>query len=1481
MSTGYADRVHERRPSRPRRRDLGRIFARVLCFLLATLALLPVALAMGLRSTAVRKWAAAKVEEVARAQKVVGTFSIEVSLVPLAFVLRDVRIESSDGGPPALLAQRLVVRPKLFGLLAGKVAIDQVSIERPTVRVVLEKGELKNLAIKLPESDKTASGPFHAPFKAIAITEGAFDVRIDETTLRGKGLDLDLEAQDDVRAGSSFETKLWVSSGTVERERTSAAGERAFDEDRLCDLKGTLRIDPDAITVHRLALAASVDLDPAKGTMPACGLPEDDRRRVDASLSQLRVRLPKDTEALPQISGHVKARAPIGLGERFVSMPPNDGWVGVDVEMRFVDGMRLPELDGSIRGAGLQITHYRFAEKLEGQLRTRGDVVMAPRLAVVVGDANVTLSDVEVQPFVKGIPLKTGLEIKGLNFTSLMRDLGVHPHSHVAWDIQEGKVATMAGTIIPLRLDGDLAAKTEGFAVYDAPADSPKSKVKSRLIGVPQALLNAHVAIRHDGVQFQRLKVTTPKSLIEGGLVSLGYNEILRVELPAAKLDLGELSPLGNVTISGQADAQVEVTGAFGDPRIEADATIQAFSIGDIPFGNITAAHVRFRDLVVGLTNVKATKGKSHYEMPTATIDFGGAAGLAMDGVVTSPSFDFRDFLALWHMEDDPRFQEIEGSLATRSNVHIALGGPRDPCGGGFVDIDAHAKLKDVTFFGERFDDGEVDLDYEWRDRLAGLYGADIQVHSFSLRKLRPSSRAPGTPGPQGGTILGSAAVTKGRISGNVVIQGVPLSTVQTLGPLGQKLEATAAGFARLSGTVDEYTIDGDLDVSPTLLRGTRFGPSRLHFKMQEAPTTKAKVVGKSGCGAPILEAFDKDAYLRDKSVHGETRINGELFGGQVKINDASMTREDDPAFKADIELKKLDLGSVTRLATTTGTEGDEATEGAPTEGTLSGGLVLSGLRKSDYSKARIDFSPTELSVTQGGQRLSLKSTDVRLSVKDDAMTVPPLAFELRAENGLAGTVRLSGTAKKITRGAELDLAAQLDPIDLGVLAGTIPRIQKAQGQLAGVVRVKGRAVSPDVQGRVAITNGDFVVQGLPSAITAVNVEVEADSNEIRIARGNARFAGGTLGLTGRLPLRGMGFGAGEVGVAARGVRFAPDDGIKLTADADLVLELSPPTNARGGRGKLPHVAGDVLITSFEYSRPMALTGSLGDPKARRASVESYDPTLDSVTLDINVRARTPLRIRNNMVDVQLGIESDALQVVGTNQRIGLRGELKSQPGGRFHFRSSEFEVRQALLRFDDPTRIAPNIDVVAMTEYRRMGDSANVSGAGRQAGLWRITLHAYGEVDNLKLDMTSDPPLSQEDIVLLLTVGMTRTELDQLQAGALGAGAALEAIAAASGADSAVKKAVPVIDDFRFGSAYSSRTGRTEPQVTLGKRITENVRASVTTSLAEDRELRSNIEWRLSRDWSLRGTYDNINDAASSTVGNLGAEVRWRFEFR
>src|SRR5207342_314703 len=97
-------------------------------------------------------------------------------------------------------------------------------------------------------------------------------------------------------------------------------------------------------------------------------------------------------------------------------------------------------------------------------------------------------------------------------------------------------------------------------------------------------------------------------------------------------------------------------------------------------------------------------------------------------------------------------------------------------------------------------------------------------------------------------------------------------------------------------------------------------------------------------CGGPIGEPFDKEAYGKNKAPHGELRATGELFGGQVRIDELAMTRADDPSFRASVDLEKLDLGALMRLTTDPDTKEDA--EPSTLEGLLSGALSLDKLKK-------------------------------------------------------------------------------------------------------------------------------------------------------------------------------------------------------------------------------------------------------------------------------------------------------------------------------------------------------------------------------------------------------------------------------------------------------------------------------------------------------------------------------------------------------
>ena len=1494
---------------RKKRRDWGRVIARVLCVLFAVCGLLPIAVGLVVRTKWARSIATHETKKILAANNVDATYDLELRLWPLSVGLENLVVNATDGGTPFLTARRVSARPKIFGLLAGKLVIDQIEIEKPVARVVLEKGQFKNLGVKIPESSNEKKPPMKPPFSVVSASEAALDVTIDGNRVVAQKVDADVTADTDGAGGTAFEVALRVGEarGTIVRtikKNEADPGTRGVDEDVLCRIDGRARLELERkkILVRRFNAHGATDLDPAEGTKLACDLPKEDKRVVDVSLGHLAIGLPKKTGDYPTLDGHLKVRGAVGLVNRFVPGAPEvDGWLTLDAELRYAPDTTIPDIThGRLEATNLRVDHYSFARAIRADFDVKKSVVTSPHLELEIAEGIAKFRDVEVKPLAKGIPLKASVDITGVSFTELMRDLGVSKHPHVTWDLEKVSAHDVVGTLDPLHLDGDLVAHTTNFAVFDMAVDNP---AKTRATGLAKGDLKGKLAVRKDALEFHNITVNTPHGQVNNVFVSIGFHEVLKVDVPSRKLDLADLSPLGAVDIGGVAEVKAQLNGAFGDPRLEGDVSIEKFSIGGKPkqleFGNVTQGHVTLDGLSVLLRDIKATKGKSTYEMATGRLDFGGAAAMKMESQISSKHLDIRDFLNVFHLDEDPRFLEIEGVLDTNARMSLTLGGPEDKCKGGLLDVSASTNLTALNLLGEKFDEGHADLEYHWVDSEAGLDGADIDIRSLSLTKVKKDNRA------ALGSILGSLSVHRGgQLRGSLVVQGYPLGRMNMLGDAAKALEGTASGVARIGGTLSAYDIQADIDVTPVRILGAPFGGSNVHVGMTQTPPILKKT-GTTPCGAPIYAGpswmlppgatgyYDKTAYEKSlNEVQGAFTLDGALFGGQVKLDHVLVTRQKAPIVNGRIELARFDLGPIGKVIVAN----DEDTNAPPLGGEISGELLMEKIPVMDVGHAQARFAPKGIRLTRGGQKLQWRPAPVVATLANDELAFPPMTFELAAPNGFKGAFALNGSVKKVTQGGELALDAELSPIDLGILVGVVPRLTRASGSLSGSVKIAGKASQPEFDGTMKIRRGEFGWKGLPGALTDVEIDLVADENEARITRAVGRFLGGDVSATARMPLKGGQIGVAEATVTARQLFVSPVEGVRATIDADLAVSLNP--YAATAAGKLPLIGGDISVTSFEYTKPITieLNGITGG--ARRTVVEAYDPSLDAVTLALDVRSRAPLRIRNNLVDAQLEIDQRGLHVSGTNQRIGLRGEMSTRPGGHFRVFANDFEVQKGIIRFDDPTRIAPHVDITATTEYRRYsntlatgGAASNttggagsttgaVSGAGQGGSLWRIKLHAFGDVDNLQVDMTSDPPLSREDIFFLLTIGLTRAEVDQVRYGGAAAGLAFETIGTASGVDRAVKQAIPVIDDFRPGTAYSPRTGRVEPNITVGRRLTDNVRARLTSGLAEDPQLRSTIEWRLNRSLTVEPSYDRINTVSSGNVGNFGVDFRWRLEF-
>lgn len=1489
---------------RRRRFDPGRSFARILCFLLALVGVLPFAAAAVLRSPWARGWAARETAKVLAAQGIPASYAMALRVWPLAIELDGVRVESSDGGAPALTCDRVSIRPRLFALLAGKLAIDQVELDVPRVRAVIKDGQLVNLALKKSSAPTPeTTWPARAPFNAFAVTDASFVLDVDQAHVEAQSVDLDVTADDEPAfGGAAFEVALRLGRATVQTTRAGEAGQPLLDDDALCSIEGRARLAPTEVLVRRFEGTASVDLDGAPGTTPPCELPAGDKRRVELSLGHLRIGLGGPKGAAPPMDGHVRVRLPVGLAGRAVRLPETDGWVGLEADVHYTPDALLPELTGTFEGHDLRLAQYSLARELHGQVILHQNRIESPKTTLTIAGGLATLTDTVIDPFAKGVRLEhTKLDVSHADFTALLRDLGIHPHSYVGWELREVHTTTLAGTLAPLKVDGELTARTSAFGVYDRPAED---RERRRIVGVTEAQIATHVAIRTDALRFEGVHVGMPRSRIDGGLVSIGFHNDLRVDVPKLSADLDDVSPIGSVVMHGRVDASAHVGGTFSRPELEGDVeAIVGLVIGDIAFGDVSAAHVKvdMSPPKLEIAGLHARRRESAYDVPTAAIRFGN--GFAVDAVGESGGFDLRDLLSMFNLEDDPRYAGLGAKIATRANVHVGVGGEEDTCGSGYLVVDAKSHLKDVVLYGERFAQGDADVALHWYDRLQGIAGADVDVRSFVLDKARPPT---GTRPGAAGTVLGSASIRRGgALTANVVVESVPLSRVDALGAFAAQTDGIVSGVAHVTGNLDDFKPDAgfvasvEIDVAGTRVRGVALPPSHLDVQMTQRFTRQTRAVGHTRCGAPIGPPFDRAAYLADTSSHGDLTVDGTLLGNTVSLGHVVLTREKSPHLSGRVALRGVDLGALGRAYAGHHVEGEERAlpGGAGVSGQLWGEIMIDDIPLETPSRARVRVlvGPTVLSL--GRQRLTLKPPGSPVVIADDTLVLPSLEVTLDTPEGFRGGFVVAGGVHALTTAPSLALDARLEPVDLAVAERFAPQVTRASGTLEGSLDVTGPLGAPVIAGELHARADNLEVHGLPGAVTDVVLDARATATELS-AVGSARFAGGSIALRATMPIRRLDLGALDAHVTAQNLRISPVDGVTTTLDADLEVTYDP--SATGGdTAALPHVMGEITLDSFAYTRPISLASDLTQlgGRAKRTKVDAYDPALDAVAFDVRIRSRRPLVLKNNLAELQMAIDSGTLDVSGTNQRLGLRGSLKTLPGGRFHFQDSDFDVRQGLVRFDDPSRIDPNVDITAVTEYRRYTDTSAGAGAGAGAGasggpsaastgstrggaLWRITLHAYGDADNVKVDMTSEPSLSQEDIVLLLAVGMTRAELDQLQASNIGASIALNYLGAASGAATAVKRALPVVDDFRFGSAYSTVTGKTEPQLTIGKRIASNVRASVTAGLSEDREVRSNIEWRLNDRLSVQGSYDNINDVSSSALGNIGVDLRWRLEF-
>ena len=1362
--------------------------------------------------------------------------SVQIELYPFGLVAHDVALDDPIYGRLAD-AEALRIQPSLRGLLRGVVDLHAVEIVGATVHLIVQGGAIRNI----PRIEPSAGGgPPTLPFDELRVRRSALSIDLafdEEHSAAIAARDVDVT----VRGTGDHVIEVEVTTGGGEVVHATASGDETSEP------------------IQALTASVAVSADQLRVAYAEVRIGPLEVRARDFSMP---LPPPTDPRHLDGILGHAEVSYDVAhlstLALPF-SVPRLQGIVDVVVDALATDeGPRatgtVRVMDGQIEQFGLgdlvELTFVADANEVE---ITEGLVTLPPGGGTVALTATLGLS--------AELPLSAVARPQALSFGELMTEFDVSDNALVEWIFDgalhlEGPLLPPAGQAISL--SGPIDLRTHDFVVT---MDGFRTRPVRPAMGIERGHFTGSWSIRDDAVRFHDLNAELPQSRILGDVV-LGFHNELRVNA-RAEGNIAEVAPLAGFDIRGVGGATCTIDGTFHDPRILGHVDFSDFEFDGMRLGRIDSDAVLDPDgMGVTFPAANITKGDSRYLAHDLRLDFHHDAFL-LETRLEIARMTLADFYHVFGFEADERFIGYQGVARGTADVRYTNGMPGDSPTGTLI-TDADLLFDAISLNGYAFERGVVRGGWHWRDWAAGYRGGELLLEVAELHKGEGTLTVQGVMS-EGGAIRMSAAVDR-----------LELRDIEGIGDRLPDAAGIASAIGSIGGTAERMRVDLDVSVAGMSYAGQSLGDARAYVRMTDDAdpwiTSARRFSADGGLDGGVVPSADEPCpYAR----RGLARANWPADPPAHTIEGPMPRLARPSAFivcgTALEERVALDLmvGRTERFPlrghvgiASLPVERVAASLPAGVHGVVSGEVFFDdgGMVDPETLDARLLLSEVSLTsgAGEGAAEIAISNmVPVRVNVIDGVAHIERARFRAPGSR-----LRVRGEAS-IASGLGLEIESD---IDLALLPSVNTAITDATGILRVRLAVTGPFIDPQLFGEANLENGSLGLSMLESRVEDLHARVTFSSRRVVVEDVGARVAGGSISGAGEATLERRALDRWSMRVRADHLSFIPVDGLELTFSAD--------TRIDGGREmRLPAATGDILLERLVYSRPIEIGTTLADlTRTERAEVTTWRPSEEHVTLDLHVTEDTPLIVRNNLVDAELRIDEHdrPFRIVGTDQRFGVLGDLRFDRG-RIFFRNTAFEVvAGGSVIFDDDTSIDPRFDVHASTEMRR---------ADMRETTWRILLDVSGTSDSLRLATHSDPEMPQEDILLLLAVGMTRAEVEA-QAGDVGSTAALEALASVTGVDREVRRALPVIDDFRLGSAYSTRTSRTEPQITIGKRIADRIRLSATTGISEARDFRAVIEAQLDDTTSVSVGYDNYNLTSGASFGNFGADLRWRLSF-
>lgn len=565
------------------------------------------------------------------------------------------------------------------------------------------------------------------------------------------------------------------------------------------------------------------------------------------------------------------------------------------------------------------------------------------------------------------------------------------------------------------------------------------------------------------------------------------------------------------------------------------------------------------------------------------------------------------------------------------------------------------------------------------------------------------------------------------------------------------------------------------------------------------------------------------DGHLRVAVEAGQVRVSGglnfDLSGTYAWVSQA---------FEVDVRFHETELHPYLVAAGQSDLDGQ-----------LSGHIQARGnLSQPEKISAQVDM--TQIDIDYKGNPL-LSTEKLEAVFEDRTLRLAPTHLRLLEAGALeaVGQIELEGpVALKID--GQVPLAVARPFIDDG---SDLEGLADLHLTLAGAMK------APDIRANVDL---DEVAMTLPvtfQKLKQLKGKIRYNGHRIEIDDLAGKVEDGRFSLHGQADIEGGQLKHADMSFQARALPLAIPDTADIKVDSDLRLT---------GNQDAARLDGEVMLLEGLYYKDVKLSLLKAATTRRRAQTSPVagepNAQLQAVAVEISVGHRQPFFVDNNLANLQVVPD---LKVGGSLAQPVLSGRA-TVTEGELTYQKKTFTVTRGVVDFINPYRIAPEVSVVGETQVRD----------------WKITLAVSGTPEALIFKLSSDPEEEDNDILSLLLLGRTSSELIEGEGGSTQSTRQMLADLVASTMGDDIKR-VAGVDIFEVDTQNDKEDPESERvQVTLGKKLSRRMTVKYALESKQGAFTRRVVsEYKFLDELLMTGFQDS--------AGVFGGELVFRLEFR